>query len=76
MSMIKQTLDITLEHCPMTFVKARLALEKLAAGDQLEVFLSEGEPLQSVPRSAAEQGYKVLEVTQVEGTRYRVLFEK
>jgi TusA-related sulfurtransferase len=67
MSMIKQSLDITQEHCPMTFVKARLALEKLAAGDQLEVFLSEGEPLQS---------YKVLEVAQVEGTRYRVLFEK
>jgi tRNA 2-thiouridine synthesizing protein A len=76
MSMIKQSLDITQEHCPMTFVKARLALEKLAAGDQLEVFLSEGEPLQSVPRSATEQGYKVLEVAQVEGTRYRVLFEK
>jgi tRNA 2-thiouridine synthesizing protein A len=76
MSMIKQSLDITQEHCPMTFVKARLALEKLVAGDQLEVFLSEGEPLQSVPRSAAEQGYKVLEVAQVEGTRYRVLFEK
>ena len=76
MSMIKQTLDITQEHCPMTFVKAKLALEKLAAGDQLEVFLSEGEPLQSVPRSAAEQGYKVIEVTQVKGSRYRVLFEK
>lgn len=76
MSMIKRTLDITQEHCPMTFVKAKLELEKLAAGDQLEVFLSEGEPLQSVPRSAAEQGYKVLEVTQVEGSRYRVLFEK
>jgi tRNA 2-thiouridine synthesizing protein A len=76
MSMTKRTLDITQEHCPMTFIKARLELEKLSAGDQLEVFLSEGEPLQSVPRSAAEQGYKVLEVTQVEGSRFRVLFEK
>jgi TusA-related sulfurtransferase len=60
----------------MTFVKAKLELEKLAPGEQLEVYLSEGEPLQNVPRSAAEQGYKVLEVTQVEGTRYRVLLEK
>ena len=60
----------------MTFVKARLELEKLSAGDQLEVFLSDGEPLESVPRSAAEQGYKVLEVTQVEASRYRILFEK
>ena len=44
-------------------------MEKLAAGEQLEVYLSEGEPLQNVPRSAAEQGYKVLEVARVEGTR-------
>jgi tRNA 2-thiouridine synthesizing protein A len=76
MSQTRRTIDITQEHCPMTFVKARLELEKLSAGDQLEVFLSDGEPLESVPRSAAEQGYKVLEVTQVEASRYRILFEK
>ena len=60
----------------MTFVKAKLELEKLATGEQLEVYLSEGEPLQNVPRSAAEQEYKVREVVHVEGTRYRVLIEK
>ena len=53
-------LDITQEHCPMTFVRTKLKLAQMAKGDTLEVLLSEGEPLNNVPRSAAEQGFKVL----------------
>ena len=70
------TLDITKEHCPMTFVKTKLQLEKLAPGDQLEVLLTEGEPLENVPKTAKEQGYNVLEVTPLEGKIHRVLIEK
>ena len=69
-------LDITGEHCPMTFVKTKLELEKLNTGDRLEVLLTEGEPLDNVPKSAAEQGYAVLEVGPVEGRIHRVLIEK
>ena len=49
--------DITQEHCPMTFVRTKLKLAQMAKGDTLEVLLSEGEPLNNVPRSAAEQGF-------------------
>ena len=69
-------LDITQEHCPMTFVRTKLKLAQMAKGDTLEVLLSEGEPLNNVPRSAAEQGFKVLAVEQVEGTAHRVVIEK
>ena len=69
-------LDITQEHCPMTFVRTKLKLAQMAKGDTLEVLLSEGEPLSNVPRSAAEQGFKVLAVEQVEGTTHRVVIEK
>ena len=48
----------------------------MAKGDTLEVLLSEGEPLNNVPRSASEQGFKVLAVEHVEGKTYRVLIEK
>ncbi len=54
MSTVK--LDITREHCPMTFVKTKIQLSKLQKGDILEVLLTEGEPLNNVPRSAREQG--------------------
>ena len=60
----------------MTFVKTKIALSKLQKGDILEVLLVEGEPLQNVPKSSREQGYKVLEVSHVEGQVHKVLIEK
>lgn len=60
-------LDITKDHCPMTFVKTKLKLETLATGDRLIVKLKTGEPLENVPRSAEEQGYKVLNISQISG---------
>jgi tRNA 2-thiouridine synthesizing protein A len=43
----------------MNWVRTRLALEELPAGDRLEVVLDPGEPLDSVPRSAREDGHEV-----------------
>lgn len=61
--MANYKLDITKEHCPMTFVKTKIELAKLKQGDTLEVLLTEGEPLENVPRSSEEQGFKVLSIT-------------
>ena len=71
-----KTLDITREHCPMTFVKTKLELEKLDTGDTLEVLLKKGEPLDNVPKSATEQGFKVREITEVEDDIFKVVIEK
>lgn len=73
---MKKTIDITKEHCPMTFVKTKIALAGLQEGDILEVLLSEGEPLDNVPHNAAEQGYNVLSVEHVEGTTHKVIIKK
>lgn len=69
-------LDITNEHCPMTFVKTKVALSKISKGEILEVLLSEGEPLDNVPRSAREQGYEVLSVEHIEGKTHKVRIKK
>jgi TusA-related sulfurtransferase len=53
------TLDLTGVACPMNWVKTKLALERLHAGDELTVRLDAGEPLESVPRSAREDGHDV-----------------
>jgi TusA-related sulfurtransferase len=74
--MATRTLDITKEHCPMTFVKTKIELAKLQTGDILEVLLSEGEPLDNVPRNAVDQGYEVLSVEHVEGTIHKVIIKK
>ena len=60
----------------MTFVKTKIELSRLQEGDILEVLLSEGEPLDNVPRNAVEQGYNVLSVEHVEGTTHRVTIKK
>lgn len=74
--MAKYQLDITKDHCPITFVKTKIELSKLQVGDVLEVFLLEGEPLENVPRTSIEQGYKVLEVSKVEGQTHKVVIQK
>jgi len=55
-----QHLDITSEVCPMTFVKTRLALDRLSRGQTLLVRLRGEEPSRNVPRTAIEQGHAVL----------------
>lgn len=60
----------------MTFVKTKIELSRLQEGDILEVLLSEGEPLNNVPRNAVEQGYNVLSVEHVEGTTHKVTIKK
>jgi TusA-related sulfurtransferase len=53
-------IDITADICPMTFVRTRLALDRMAPGEILRVRLKGEEPLRNVPRTAAEQGHEVL----------------
>jgi len=68
-------LDITRDICPITFVKVKVQLAKLDKGDLLEVLLSQGEPLKNVPRSAEEQGHRVLKI-EPDGQFYKILIEK
>ena len=74
--MATHTLDITKEHCPMTFVKTKLKLAQIAEGDSLEVLLTDGEPLNNVPRSATEQGFEVLSIEHVDGNVHKVTIKK
>lgn len=69
-------INITKEHCPMTFVKTKLALEKLKAGERLEVLLKAGEPLKNVPKTAEEQGYAVLDIKDIGDDVFEVVIEK
>ena len=55
-----RTLDITGELCPMTFVRTRLALDRLATGQTLLVLLRGDEPRRNVPATARAQGHVVL----------------
>ncbi len=64
--------------CPMNYVKTKLKLEMMDAGEQLEVWLDAGEPIKNVPMSLKNDGHKVLiqEALEPEAAHYRILVEK
>ena len=53
-------IDVRDVACPLTWVRTRIALERTAVGDRVEVLLRSGEPLDSVPRTAEEEGHRVV----------------
>ena len=69
-------LDITGEICPMTFVRTRLALDRMAPGEILLVLLRGDEPLRNVPRTAAEQGHEVLSMQTDEAGITRLMLRR
>jgi TusA-related sulfurtransferase len=66
---VAATLDVTQLTCPLTWVKTKLALERMAPGDELIVLCPEGEALENVPRSAREAGHEV----NVDGAAVRIV---
>lgn len=73
---VTREIDVTRDICPMTFVRTRLALDKMAAGETLRVVLKGEEPLRNVPRTATEQGHRVLSVETDSAGISRVLIQK
>ena len=62
-------LDVSHLTCPMTWVRTKLALERLAPGETLTVRCAPGEALENVPASARAAGHEVA----VEGTSVRIV---
>lgn len=54
------TVDIRREVCPMTYVRTKLKLETLRAGELLEVLLQGEEPAKNVPLSATDEGHEIV----------------
>ncbi len=68
--------DITDVVCPVTFVKAKVALEELDDGEVLAVRMNEGEPVQNVPRSIKEEGHQILKLINNEDGTYTLYVKK
>lgn len=63
----------------MTFVKTKLAIERMHAGQVLDVRLRGEEPLDNVPRSVREHGHEVVSLVPEHpgtDTAYRLLVRK
>ena len=52
-------LDLRGTPCPLNFIRSRLALEKLASGEELVILLDRGEPEQMVVEGLLQEGHGV-----------------
>ena len=68
--------DITDVVCPVTFVKAKVALEELDDGQILSIHMNDGEPVQNVPRSIKEEGHQILKLIDNEDGTYTLIVRK
>ena len=59
-------LDVTGEVCPMTFVRAKLLIERMNSGEVATIVLNAGEPMENVPRAMREHGHAILTIAPVD----------
>lgn len=74
----QQTLDLRTTKCPLNFVKTKLALEKLAVGEILEIWIAlESQSSINIPQSIAQEGHTVIHTeteSSSEGSQTQRLF--
>ena len=71
----KNFLDLRRVCCPLNFVKAKLAMDRIKSGETIEFYLDDGEPIVNVTRSLKEEGHQVLLVTPEE-SYFKVIVER
>jgi TusA-related sulfurtransferase len=71
-----QVIDLRGVSCPTNFVKAKLALEDMEAGDSARILLDDGEPVKNVPRSLKADGHKLIGLKQTDEGHYILELEK
>ena len=73
---IDDTVDITDVVCPVTFVKAKVALEELDDGQILAIRMNDGEPVANVPRSIKDEGHQILKLVNNNDETYTLIVKK
>lgn len=73
---IDDTVDITDKVCPLTFVKAKVAIDELEDGEVIALRMNDGEPVQNVPRSIKEEGHQILKLVNNEDGTYNLIVKK
>jgi TusA-related sulfurtransferase len=73
---VDRTIDIRGQVCPYTFVRSKLAIEKMNTGEVLEIILDHRAAVENVPKSMENEGQKVLLVEQTGEKEWRIVVRK
>lgn len=64
--MVQKELNLLGTPCPINFVRTKLALDEMQAGEILEVQVDDGEAIESVPASVEAEGHSILAKDKIE----------
>jgi tRNA 2-thiouridine synthesizing protein A len=73
---IDKTIDIRGQVCPYTFVRSKLAIEKMNLGEVLEIVTDHKPASENVPRSMENEGQKVLKIEQTSEKEWHIVVRK
>jgi TusA-related sulfurtransferase len=73
---VDKTIDIRGQICPYTFVRSKLAVEKMNVGEVLEIILDHKPAVENVPRSMENEGQKVLKIDQTGEKEWHIFVRK
>ena len=69
-------LDIRGEVCPYTFVKSKLAIEGIEAGEQLRILVDYQPATENVTRSFETEGHEVVGVEPIDEGEWAITVRK
>ena len=72
--MAREQLDLRGVKCPLSWAHARIRLETMATGDELELVLDDAQAATDIPRAAEASGHHVVAVV-AEPPLWRVVIE-
>lgn len=70
---VDKELNLKGKICPYTFIESMLALEEMEPGEVLRVIVDYPPAACDVPRSLKNEGYEILEVSQINGVDWAII---
>ena len=72
--MARDTLDLRGVKCPLSWARAKVRLESLAAGQEVDLLLDDAQGAADIPRAAEAAGHHVVGVADEAG-HWRITIE-
>jgi len=73
---VDKTIDLKGQVCPYTFVRSKLAIEKMQLGEVLEIIFDHKPATDNVPKSMTNEGQTVLKIDQTAEKEWHVFVRK
>ena len=77
-SKVKFDTEINLkgEVCPYTFVRSKLAIEEMLAGQVLRIIVDHEPATKNVPRSMENEGNEILDIDKLNDSDWQIVVRK